>query len=150
MRRSERELSRPEAEDILRRGDYGILCTCSESGEPYGIPLCYVLEGDRLAFHSATEGHKLRLLQQNPRVCFTVVGTHECLPSKFSMRYESAMAFGHVTPAEGERKTALLRALIKKYSPNFREKGEAYINHDADNTAVFELHITHLSGKAHR
>ncbi len=150
MRRGERELSPTEAEALLRRGDYGILSTCGESGEPYGIPLCYVFDGNSIAFHSATEGHKLRLLQQNPRVCFTVVGTHECLPSRFSMRYESAMAFGHVTQAEGEHKKVLLRALVEKYSPDFQDKGEIYIRHDADNTAVFELHISRLSGKAHR
>ncbi len=150
VRRGERELERGEAERILRQGEYGILCTCGEDGVPYGVPVCFVYDGKSIGFHSATEGHKVQNLLHNPHACFTVVGETEVLPDKFSVRYESAIAFGCVSRARGERKQDILRALIDKYSPDFLQKGEAYIHHDADKTAVYELEILRLSGKARR
>ncbi len=74
MRRRDRELSRAEAEDILRRGEFGVLGTCGAEGMPYAVPLSYVFEGGCIAFHCAAEGHKLQNLRENARACFTVVG----------------------------------------------------------------------------
>ncbi len=150
MRRHERELGGDEAETLLREGEFGILCTCGKDGAPYGVPVNYVYDGSSIAFHSAPEGHKVRNLQENTCASLTVVGRTELLPSQFSMRYESAVAFGNVSPVHGERKREILRALVEKYSPDFQEKGEAYIRHDADKVAVFELKVVRLSGKAHR
>ncbi len=150
MQRNERELVKAEAEQLMRKGEYGILSTCGRDGVPYGVPVSYVFDGRSIAFHDALAGHKVQNLEENAAACFTVVGCTNLLPGKFSTHYESAIAFGSVTRAEGERKVELLRALVEKYSPDFRERGEAYIRHDADKTAVFELRIIQLSGKAHR
>ncbi len=150
MRRVDRELGREEAESILRRGEFGVLCTCGNDGVPYGVPVNYVYDGDSIAFHGAGVGHKVQNMQENACASFTVVTATELLPEKFSTRYESAIAFGRVSLVGGERKRSLLRALVEKYSPAFREKGDAYIRHDADKTSVFELNVVRLRGKAHR
>ncbi len=150
VRRGERALERAAAERILQRGEYGILCTCAEDAVPYGVPICYVYDGKSIGFHSAAAGHKVQNLQQNPCASFTVVGPTEIMPAQFSVRYESAIAFGHVSRVEGDRKLEILRALLAKYSPDVLETGETYIRHDAGKTAVFELEIVRLSGKARR
>ncbi len=150
MRRKDRELGREEAESILSRGEYGILCTCGSAGIPYGVPVNYVYEDGCICFHSAAEGHKVQHLQENPYASFTVVGATRVLPQKFSTQYESAIAFGRVTPAEGERKRAILRALAAKYSPEHSRKAADYIARDGARTAVYSLRIEHLCGKAHR
>ncbi len=150
MRRADRELSPSEAAYILHEAEYGVLCTCGDDGVPYGVPISFVYDGRTIAFHSATEGHKIQNLQQNAQACFTAVGVTEALPGKFTTRYESAVAFGYLQEVSGERKLDILRALIEKYSSDYREKGEIYISHAADKTAVLELEVVRLSGKAHR
>ncbi len=150
VRRSDRELPPAEAARVLEQGEFGVLSTCGEDGVPYGVPLSYVYDGATIAFHSATAGHKIRNIRRNALACFTVVGRTERLPGKFSTRYESAIAFGQLAEVQGERKAALLRALVQKYDAAHLQKGEAYLRHDADHTAVFELRILRLSGKAHR
>ncbi len=150
MRRRDRELSTEETKHLLRQGEYGILCTCGEQSVPYGVPVNYVYDGERISFHSAAEGHKVQNLRENARASFTVVNSARVLPHKFSCLYESAIAFGRVIEAEGEDKRAILQALVKKYSPNHQEEGTAYIARDINRVCVFTLQIDHISGKAHR
>ncbi len=150
VRREDRELDRGEAERILRQGEYGILSTCGADGVPYGVPLSYVFDGKTIGFHGALKGHKVQNLSQNPCASFCVVGHAETLPDKFSVCYESAIAFGTVSRVQGERKREILKALVEKYSLDFIGKGMAYIQHDADQTAVFELEIVRMSAKARR
>lgn len=151
MRRSDRQLSREEAEDILRRGEYGVLCTCGADGEPYGTPLSYAYCGGKIYFHCAPGvGHKLANIAENPQVCFTVVGQTCLLPAKFSTIYESAIAFGTAHLVEGDEKRAALRALLAKYSPQYPEEGEAYITRAFDKVGVWAIHPTRLTAKARR
>ena len=89
-------------------------------------------------------------LASNPRVSFCVVGKTEVLPEKFATRYESAIIFGKVSELTGDEKKLGLTELLKKYSPNFMEKGERYIDSDIEKTRVFKIGIESLSGKARR
>ena len=43
MRRSERQTSREQALSILKRADYAVLSRIDPDGEPYGVPLSFVL-----------------------------------------------------------------------------------------------------------
>lgn len=42
IRRQDRLLDQPEATELLRRGEYGILCMQRPEGGGYGVPLNYV------------------------------------------------------------------------------------------------------------
>lgn len=149
MRRIDRKLTDTEAEKLLLTGEYGILATVDEAGYPYGIPLSYAYEDGTIYFHSAKDvGHKHENLRHNAKVCFTVVGKTEILPEQFSTKYESVVAFGTVKPATDKRKG--LRLLVKKYSPEYMEKGQAYIEHDIDTVGVYEIVIEHMTGKARK
>lgn len=151
MRKSERQLSREEAEDILRRGEYGILCTCGADAEPYGTPLSYAYSGECIYFHCAPGvGHKLANIAENPQVCFTVVGETRLLPEKFSTVYESTIAFGTAQVVEGEEKHSALHALLDKYAPQYPEEGEAYIARAFDKVDVWAIRLSRLTAKARR
>ena len=41
LRRKDRAITKEEAITLLNKGEYGILSTVSENGNPYGIPLSY-------------------------------------------------------------------------------------------------------------
>lgn len=149
MRKKEREISREEAFSILQKGEYGILSTLGENGYPYGVPVSFAAEDDKIYFHCAREaGQKLSNLRLCPRVSFTVVGPTKVLPEKFSTKYESAIAFGTVSEASDKQKGLTL--LLHKYSPDFFKEGLAYIDRAIEQTGVYEISIKHLTGKARR
>ena len=54
------KMSYEDARAILTGGVYGILATAGEDGLPYGVPLTYAVQGNRLYFHGAGHGQKLK------------------------------------------------------------------------------------------
>lgn len=149
MRRNNLKLPEDEARQILMQGEYGILSTIGEDGFPYGIPLSYAYDGEKIYFHcAANEGHKLENLNFSNKVCFTVVGRTQVLPGKFSTKYESVIVFGTVSPVED--KLAALEKLCEKYSPDFEEQGKKYAKASEMKTGVYELQIIELTGKARK
>jgi len=150
MRRSDRELSDPAALELLTRGEYGIISSVDQDGQPYGVPVSYALLEKQLVFHSAPEGHKLDNIQFNPRVSFCVVGSTEVLPQEFSTRYESVIVTGWAGALVGDEKMKALQALVVKYSPGFEKSGAEYIQADMNKTAVFAISLDHITGKARK
>ena len=151
MRRKDRETTEERAYEILKNGEYGILSTIGEDGYPYGVPVNFAVEGNKIYFHCAPEGYKLECLRENPKVSFTVVGATQIVPGKFTTGYESTIAFGemHLDLPEEERRYAL-RLLVNKYSSAFKEIGEKYIEKSFYRTNILRLDISHISGKCKR
>jgi uncharacterized protein len=150
IRRADRALSQEQAMEILLKGEYGILSTSSIDGQPYGVPVSYIYTDSLIYFHCAVEGHKLENLAANNRVSFCVVGETEILPGKFATRYESSILFGKAIELSGDEKLSGLTKLLKKYSPDFLEKGQLYIKKSSNKVRVFKIEIEALSGKARR
>lgn len=152
MRRSDRGISEEEALELLRTGEYGILSTVDEDGTPYGVPLSYGFDGERIYFHGTPEGgRKMDNVLRDTRACFTVVGDTEILAEKFSTVYHSVIAEGHVRLLSEEAdKRYGLSQLIDKYSSDFAEKGAQYIDKAVGRTAVYEMTVETLSGKARK
>ncbi|MCL4503193.1 MAG: pyridoxamine 5'-phosphate oxidase family protein [Deltaproteobacteria bacterium] len=151
MRKKDRELSRPEAEKILANGLYGVLSMGAGDDYGYGVPLSYVYQDDCIYLHCALEGKKLEYLRRNNKVSFCVVGGAEPLPNKYSMKYQSAMAFGKVVEIQNnEEKVNILIDLVEKYysDPDHIEKGREVAANFASKTMVLRLDIDHLTGKA--
>ncbi|BBO82806.1 MFS transporter [Desulfosarcina ovata subsp. sediminis] len=149
LRREDRRMDRAAAMALLKRGEYGILSTADNHHQPYGTPLNYVVMEDHIFFHCAPRGHKLENIAANPTVSFCVVGKTELIPEKFSTCYESVIVSGEAEiVANATLKKNALRALVRKYAPDHVAAGEAYIDRLEDKTAVVQITIQHLSGKA--
>ncbi|MHC1682008.1 MAG: pyridoxamine 5'-phosphate oxidase family protein [Clostridiaceae bacterium] len=149
MRREDKQLSGTETLKLLTDSEYGVLSMTLENGYSYGVPLNYVFFNNNIYFHCATEGVKLSALKHNPKVSFCVVNTAEVIAEKFSTSYKSVIAFGtgsEVLSEEIEKETALL-SFIEKYSPEFLEKGKAYIAQAKDKTKVYKIQVEHVTGK---
>ena len=127
MRRKDRALSEEAAVQILKDGEYGILATCEEDGQPYGVPLSYVYHDGRIYFHGAKTGHKLDNLSCSPKASFTVVGQTHVLQEAFSTTYRSAIAFGEVSPVEEAHQAEALMLLAEKYCYDNLTNAESYI-----------------------
>jgi nitroimidazol reductase NimA-like FMN-containing flavoprotein (pyridoxamine 5'-phosphate oxidase superfamily) len=150
LRRADRAIPDSEAKEILQAGEYGVLSTVSVDGQPYGVPVSYAHAGEVIYFHCALEGHKLDNLSSNNRVSFCVVGKTRVLPDKFATNYESVIVFGSAFEVTGDEKHAGLLELLKKYSPDYLEKGERYINGDGPKARVYKIVIESMTGKARR
>lgn len=149
MRRTDRELSREEAMNVLVEGEYGILSTVGTDGQPYAVPVNYAVDQDLIYIHGTNQiSQKNTNLSENSGVCFTVVGKTEVLPSQFSTNYESAVVIG--TAARSREPEKGLMRLVEKYSPEFAAEGMKYIQAAIDKVAVFEIRIEQLTGKARR
>ncbi len=150
IRRSDRKITTQEAQAILECGEYGILSTVGEDGQPYGVPMSYAYRNDCIYFHCALTGQKLDDIEYNPRVSFCVVGRTKVLPDKFATEYESAVAFGVASEVNGAERYEALLWLLEKYCPDFIEEGKRYIEQKDKLTKVFKIEINHISGKARR
>ncbi len=149
MRRIANKTSYVQAREILSRAPYGVLSTTCGDGLPYGVPLCFVLSGNSIYFHCAVEGQKLDNLAHDSRVCLTAVIAAENCPTRFTMRYRSAMAFGTARIVYGEdERLAALRLLTEKYAPEQGEEGAAaYIKAHIQDTLVVRMEVEYISGK---
>ncbi len=150
MRRQDKKIDLKEIEEILNKCDVGILSTVDSEGQPYGVPVNYVYENNIIYIHCALVGHKLDNIQYNPKVCFTVSGDYEILPDKFSTNFESVVAFGKASLAQGEEREKVFKMIIERFSPAFKEEGAKYTDKFRDKTAIIKIEISHMSGKAQR
>ena len=150
MRRKDRELKKQEAMEILINGEYGILSTFGEE-YPYAVPVSYVVFNNTVYIHGTCEiGEKARNIHKNSKVCFTVVGSTQVLPSQFATKYESAVVLGTASIVNGEEKSTALEKLIDKYSSEFKENGMKYIKSAIDKVSVYKISIDEITGKAKR
>ena len=149
IRRGRQALGPAACDAILQKGTSGVLALCGASGQPYAVPLSYVYHQGKLYFHCAKAGHKLDLLDQNPRASFCVVGQDEVIPAKYTTYYRSVVVFGAVRqltdPAE---KRAAIEALALRYAPDETDAARAAeIDRYWDQLCMLELAPDHITGK---
>lgn len=148
VRRKDRILEDSDIVWLLEKGEYGVLSMKAVNGYGYGIPINYVWSGNKIYFHCAPAGFKLKNIRQDHRVSFCVVGRTQVLPEQFSTAYESVIVFGQLTDnlPEEERYRAL-DLLVAKYSPDEIELSKTYIAKSFRRTHILRLDIEHISGK---
>ena len=103
----------------------------------------------KIYFHCAKAGHKLDLLDQNPKASFCVIGQDQVVPEKYTTYYRSVILFGTVRRlTAGEEKRAAILALARRYSPDEpAEKVDAEIARYWDALCMLELTPDHITGK---
>lgn len=84
MRRSEFEVTDPEAmARLLRECDYGVLSVIS-NGEPYGVAVNFAYKEGAIYFHGSHEGRKADAIGPGANVSFLVIKPFAFIPSYFS------------------------------------------------------------------
>lgn len=149
MRRKKQQLTQEETMVILREGTSGVLSLTGDEGYPYGVPLSYVYDGDKLYFHCAKEGHKIDAIRKNPKASFCVIAQDEIVPEKYTTCYTSVIAFGSVRILENEgEKRRAIEELALKYAPEDSEENrQNYIEKNWEPLCMLEMTVEHLSGK---
>lgn len=155
IRRQDRLLPNEEAIALLQTGEYGVLSmvdSTTDKEKAYGVPVSFAWDGkDAVYIHCAPEGRKLRCLEKNKDVSFTVVGATKVIPDKFTTAYQSIILECQAETAltDDERRKAL-HLILEKYSPDHIEIGKKYTERSFFRTAVIKLHIIRYSGKSKR
>lgn len=147
MTRNEWKLSDEEAVEILRNGKYGVLATADAAGQPYGVPLDYAVINDVLYVHGLNKGHKLDNIAENNRVCFTVVGSAEWVPSAMTTHYDSVVLFGNAVVVDEDEMVTVMREMVRKFFPEKMDQADGAIEHYRSSCAVVRIETTHISGK---
>lgn len=149
MRRKDREIFGDEIEEILKKGEYGVLAVVCPDGSPYAVPLNYAWNNGVIYFHCAAQaGKKLESIRTCEKVCFTVVGDTCVQPEEFGTLYESVVVQGEVREAEDKR--AGLNAILEKYSGDYMKEGYRYMEAVWKLTSVYEIVPVMMTGKAKR
>lgn len=149
MRRKDRQMSTEETLELIERGEYGVFATTGEEGYPYAVPVNYCYVDGKIYFHGTIEkGYKYYNICHSDKVCFTIVGNTEVLPSEFATNYESAIIIGKAKIAEDETvRQAVFKKLIEKYSSDFMKSGMEYIDKMAGVTIIYEITPEKITGK---
>lgn len=114
-----------EMEEILKRADVGRIAL-TDGSLPYIVPLNFIYDKGKIAFHCALEGKKLDLIKNKQNCCFEVdefmgkVSYH--YDTKCHLDYDSVLAFGkaHIERNEPER-IRLLQLMGEKYDKRYRK-----------------------------
>ena len=145
--------------DVLDKAEYGTLALCMDN-KPYAVPLNFVRIGEDIYFHGAIKNKKMKMLEQNPLVSFSVVENYALIDSDFSSKeglacpatqfFKSVSIDGVVEVLESrEVKAKVFTALMQKLQPKGGYK--PFINSEYDAaikaTAVVKIEIEKLTCK---
>ena len=149
MRRFKQQLSEDEIEFILNKHTSGVLAVNGDDGYPYTIPISYTYYNQQLFFHSANEGHKIDAIRNNAKVSFCVIDQDDVIQETFTTHYRSVIVFGRASIiTDPNQRQLALESLVKKYSPDFLEKGQQEIRQAWDHVSIIAVTIEHKSGKS--
>ena len=147
MRRKNQQLSDEECIQILESAKRGILSVTGEDGYPYGVPMDFVLDNEKIYFHCALSGHKLDAVKADNKVCFTVLDDGVKEEGSWWYHFRSVICFGRIEIVEDEvQKLHALQVFGNKYMPTADDVKQE-IKLDGARANVLEMTIDHMSGK---
>jgi uncharacterized protein len=134
-----RELFKEEARELLSAGRIGRL-GCVDNGEPYVVPINYVLQGESIYSHSLP-GRKIDVLRAYPRACLQV----DEIENDFDWR--SVIAFGNFeeihTPSE---RRSILSKLLARFPLLTPVESVMAQDAAAPDSVVFRIRIDRITG----
>jgi len=169
MRRKDRKLKDLPAWEVVDQAVFATLSTTNEDGSPYGVPISFAREGNRIYMHGALQGQKIENLQRDPRVCLSFVGRVQVpeltpeerlellespqavrrLASKlFTTQFSSALIQGHCRIVEDpEEKIHALELLSRRYVPENMEHFQEAAEMSLRVTAIMAVEAQEITGK---
>ena len=147
MRRFKQQIPAEESMYILRRNTSGVLALCGNDMMPYAVPLSHAVDGDRLIFHSAKDGHKLDLIRENVHASFCVVDLDEVHPERFTTYFRSVIVFGRIRIIEDESGRLEAAKIIGRRCNTDEKALEDELAKGFSRVVMLEMTIDRIKGK---
>jgi len=149
VRRQDRLLHAERATQLLATAEWGVLSMCDNDGQPYGIPINFVWDGNRSIYiHCAPAGRKLQCVDHCSRVSFCVVGHVHLLPAHFTTEYESVVLQCQAERGlDDEERQHAVGLLLDKLSPDHKAAGIKAAAASMHRLEVLRLDILSVSAK---
>ena len=148
MRRGEKEIKdRSEMEEFIRQNRVCRLGMVDQD-KPYMVPMSFGLDWPYIYFHSALEGRKINVIQQNPNVCFEFDELININKNKeacqWGMDFKSVIGEGNAVLVDDvQEKNHAMGVIMAQYSNRqFHFSGE-----NMEKTGVIKVSITRMTGK---
>ncbi|MDR1145220.1 MAG: pyridoxamine 5'-phosphate oxidase family protein [Verrucomicrobiales bacterium] len=154
MRRTDREIEK--IDDKINIINQCKVCRLglTDGNQPYIVPLNYgyAFENGTLTlfFHSALEGRKNEIINNNRQACFEVDCDHQLLAGAGACRhgyvYKSVIGFGEITILENDReKNAGLNRIMKHQTG--RETEYHFTETELKKVLVYKMTVEKFTGK---
>ena len=126
----------------------------SENNYPYVIPLNYgyTCENGRLTlfFHSANEGKKMEIIQNNSNACFEIDCDTQLIegekPCNYSYGFKSIIGFGKIVFTEtDEEKIYGLNCLMKHQTG--KDITYDFTKNELDKICIYKMSVEEFTGK---
>ena len=142
IRKKYQILSYEECYEILKRIEYGT-CTIMGDEYPYSFPINHILYENRIFFHTALSGYKLKGLNQ-PTV-FNVVEDLRINKEVGTHNHRSVSVYGYLRQIQDDDlKREVLLKLVHDLAP-----AHPYHDRMLKTTNILEVEIDYLTGKEH-
>ena len=152
LRRKPRELTREQAIEVIEATPHAVLSTADLDGNPYGVPVSPVLEGDHIYFHSTgmPGGRKEDNMRMNPKVSPCYVAKATTLPEWYSVDFASAVVKGTASPVTDEKeKRHAMDLILARHAPqNSKIRNDVQFTNRYPLAAVWKVKIEDIQGKA--
>ena len=153
MQKKEREiLDKRILLEILKNGKFSTISMC-RNDEPYIVTLSYGFDeiNNCLYFHSAQKGLKLEYLNENQKVCGTILEDLGYVKSACSHKYRSIVFWGDMTFVENlDEKKHAFDIMLKHLEENPSKLKKKFFKSEKSykNTCLLKLDINLITGKA--
>ena len=144
---------------MLDKAEYGTLAL-TDGTAPYAVPVNFVRIENDLYFHGALQNKKMKMIEHNPHVSFSVVEPYAVIDSDFSSDeglacpatqfFQSVSIEGTASRVENrDTKAATLEALMRKLQPKggYMPLSDRAYDKALRATAIVKIEITQLSCK---
>lgn len=168
MRRKDREMDEDFGLSIIDKAHFGVLSMYSPQGV-YSLPLSIARKDHLLYFHSAMEGSKVGLFEEEPEVTIVFVGevsvpenfTEEELDEMvqdekkaidlirkvFTTEYESCIVRGKVRLVEGAEEIQGHQVICEKFTPSKMKYFEQAVKAGIHRTNIYAVEIEEITAK---
>jgi nitroimidazol reductase NimA-like FMN-containing flavoprotein (pyridoxamine 5'-phosphate oxidase superfamily) len=133
------ELSRAEVDELLREHVVGRI-GCHTDGVTYVVPIIYAYDGAAM-YVASVEGQKVRMMRQNPDVCFEV-------DEYDAGSWRSAIVQGVYEELTGEEADHAIGLLAARFGRTPGEGGERRRHGDGTTTVCFRIRIREVTGRS--
>ncbi|QAR31989.1 pyridoxamine 5'-phosphate oxidase family protein [Geovibrio thiophilus] len=149
MRRSEREIKDYKLlENLLKQGEV-IHLALADAPYPYLVTVNYGYRDDALYFHCASQGRKIDLLKQDPKVYFQIILRNELVRAESACRWTTKFtsvcgeADAVIQESHAEKRKAL-QIIMGHYGLHDSE----FTENMTKNMLTVKLNIVSLSAKS--